>query len=124
MRHSHPFAVALISTFFAAAVATLGVTPDAQAARSSKPREIVVVGSKVKEVIRSAGFRSDGQLVQAVSDKVHEILGAAARRAAANHRRNLMSHDIPCLSDSEHPELLVKPGKNRRILRATRLPRG
>jgi hypothetical protein len=30
-----------------------------------KPREIVVVGSKVKDVVRSAGLRSDGELVQA-----------------------------------------------------------
>ena len=40
----------------------------------SKPKEIVVVGSKVKEVVKEAGLRSDGDLVQAVSDKVHELL--------------------------------------------------
>lgn len=32
---------------------------EADAARASKPKEIVVVGSKVKEVIREAGLRSD-----------------------------------------------------------------
>ena len=41
-----------------------------------KPKEIVVVGSKVKEVIKKAGLRSDGELVQAVSDKVHDLLAA------------------------------------------------
>lgn len=37
-------------------------------ARSSKPKEIVVVGSKVKEVVKEAGLRSDGELVQALAD--------------------------------------------------------
>src|SRR5687767_8520935 len=29
---------------------------------ATKPKEIVVVGSKVKEVVRAAGLRSDGEL--------------------------------------------------------------
>ena len=59
-----------------------------------KPREIVVVGSKVKDVVRNAGLRSDGQLVQAVSDKVHEILEAAIARAEANKRGTVRPHDL------------------------------
>ncbi len=59
-----------------------------------KPREIVVVGSKVKDVVRNAGLRSDGQLVQAVSDKVHEILEAAIGRAEANKRGTVRPHDL------------------------------
>jgi hypothetical protein len=61
---------------------------------SAKTREIVVVGSKVKEVIREAGFRSDGELVQAVSDKVHEILEAAIGRAGANKRGTVRPYDL------------------------------
>ena len=48
-----------------------------------KVREIVVVGSKVKDVIRSAGYRSDGELVQAVSDptiSIHRPSGVSAGR--------------------------------------------
>lgn len=63
-------------------------------ARSSKPREIVVVGSKVKEVVREAGLRSDGELVQAVSDKVHEILGAAIKRCTSNGRSTVRPYDL------------------------------
>jgi hypothetical protein len=59
-----------------------------------KSREIVVVGSKVKDVIRSAGFRSDGNLVQAVSDKVHEILEAAIARAGSNKRGTVRPYDL------------------------------
>ena len=59
-----------------------------------KPKEIVVVGSKVKDVVRSAGFRSDGELVAAVSQKVHEILEAAIARAGANKRGTVRPHDL------------------------------
>ncbi len=63
-------------------------------ARASKPKEIVVVGSKVKEVIKEAGLRSDGELVQAVSDKVHELLGAAIIRCKGNNRSTVRPHDL------------------------------
>ncbi len=61
---------------------------------TKKPREIVVVGSKVKEVVRSAGYRSDGELVQAVSDKVHELLEAAIKRAESNKRGTVRPYDL------------------------------
>lgn len=63
-------------------------------AKSKKPREIVVVGSKVKDVVRSAGYRSDGELVQAVSDKVHELLDAAIKRAESNKRGTVRPYDL------------------------------
>ncbi len=61
---------------------------------AKKPREIVVVGSKVKDVVRSAGYRSDGELVQAVSDKVHELLEAAIKRAESNKRGTVRPYDL------------------------------
>lgn len=63
-------------------------------AKKKKSREIVVVGSKVKDVVRSAGLRSDGELVQAVSDKVHEILEAAIARAENNKRGTVRPYDL------------------------------
>ncbi len=63
-------------------------------AAKKKPREIVVVGSKVKDVIRTAGYRSDGELVQAVSEKVHEMLEAAITRAASNKRGTVRPYDL------------------------------
>jgi len=59
-----------------------------------KTREIVVVGSKVKEVVRAAGFRSDGELIAAVSDKVHELLDAAIKRAGNNKRGTVRPYDL------------------------------
>jgi RNA recognition motif-containing protein len=63
-------------------------------AKSKKPKEIIVVGSKVKDVVRSAGLRSDGELVQAVSDKVHELLEAAIKRAGKNKRGTVRPYDL------------------------------
>ena len=62
--------------------------------KARKSREIVVVGSKVKEVIREAGLRSDGELVQAVSDRVHEMLEVAIDRARSNKRRTVRPWDL------------------------------
>jgi hypothetical protein len=60
----------------------------------SKSKEIVVVGSKVKEVIREANLRSDGELVAAVSEKVHEMLQAAIKRCTSNGRSTVRPHDL------------------------------
>ncbi len=59
-----------------------------------KQREIVVVGTKVKEVVKAADFRSDGDLVQAVSDRVHEMLEAAIQRAKDNKRGTVRPYDL------------------------------
>lgn len=63
-------------------------------ARSSKPKEIVVVGSKIKEVVKEAGLRSDGELVQAVSDKVHDLLADAVKRCQDNNRATVRPCDL------------------------------
>jgi hypothetical protein len=63
-------------------------------AKTSKPKEVIVVGSKVKDVIRNANLRSDGDLVQAVSDKVHEMLEAAIARCQSNGRSTVRPHDL------------------------------
>ncbi len=63
-------------------------------ASKKKEREIVVVGSKVKDVIRNAGLRSDGELVAAISDKVHDLLEAAIERAQGNKRGTVRPYDL------------------------------
>lgn len=63
-------------------------------AAAKKPREILVVGSKVKDVIRTAGCRSDGELIAAISDKVHDMLEAALARAAGNKRGTVRPYDL------------------------------
>ncbi|TPV94931.1 MAG: hypothetical protein B7733_12485 [Myxococcales bacterium FL481] len=62
--------------------------------KAKKEREIVVVGSKIKDVIRNAGLRSDGELIAAVSEKVHDVLEAAIERAGSNKRGTVRPHDL------------------------------
>lgn len=63
-------------------------------AKSKKPREVVVVGSKTKDIVREAGLRSDGELVQAVSEQVHDMLEAAIARAQGNKRGTVRPYDL------------------------------
>jgi histone H3/H4 len=57
-------------------------------------QENLVVGSKVKAVIKEAGLRSGGELAEAVSAKVHEMLAAAIERAQKNGRSTVRPHDL------------------------------
>lgn len=59
-----------------------------------KEREIVVVGSKVKDVVRNAGLRSDGELVAAISERVHDMLESAIGRAQGNKRGTVRPYDL------------------------------
>lgn len=71
-----------------------GLIYNGEPLKARKPREIIVVGSKVKEVVREAGLRSDGELVQAVSERVHVMLEAAIARARSNNRETVRPWDL------------------------------
>jgi len=62
--------------------------------KKQEPREVLVVGSKVKEEVKKAGLRSDGDLVRAISDKVHELLAEAVVRCSQNNRSTVRPHDL------------------------------
>jgi hypothetical protein len=57
-------------------------------------KEILIVGSKMKEVIKGHGFMSSGELIEALSNKVHEILAHATQRAKTNGRATVRPHDL------------------------------
>ncbi len=63
-------------------------------AEEQKEREVVVVASKVKDVIKAAGLQSSGDLIDGVSDKVHEMIAAAIARAKANGRATVRPYDL------------------------------
>jgi hypothetical protein len=56
--------------------------------------EVLVVGSKVKDVVKAAGLQSSGELIQAVSDRVHELVSAAISRASGNGRKTVRAYDL------------------------------
>ena len=54
----------------------------------------LVVGSKVKDAVRSAGVRSAGDLTEAVSAAVGKMLSGAIARCKANGRGTVRPHDL------------------------------
>ena len=63
-------------------------------AKKSKQREVVVVASKLKEAVKEAGCQSSGDLVEAISDKVHDLLEEAVERAKQNGRATVRAYDL------------------------------
>lgn len=57
-------------------------------------KEILVVGSKVKEAVKAHDMRADGQLIEAVSAKVHDLLENGVMRAQENKRKTVTPHDL------------------------------
>lgn len=57
-------------------------------------RETLVVGSKVKNYIKSKGYKCAGDTVGALSDVVHEALDAAMGRCEANRRSTVRPADL------------------------------
>ena len=54
----------------------------------------VAVASRVKDVIKKAGLRSDGKLADAVNEHLVGILQKAAARCKANKRGTVRGHDL------------------------------
>lgn len=76
-----------------AAVALNGEVIDGQPI-SAVPKEMLVVDSKVKDVVTSAGLLMNHATLQELNDKVHELINAAIVRARANGRAALRPADL------------------------------
>ena len=57
-------------------------------------KESFVIGSKVKAMLKSKGLMCSGELPDAVSQKVREMLEAACERTTANKRSTVRPHDL------------------------------
>jgi hypothetical protein len=57
-------------------------------------KEILIVGSKMKDVVKAAGCMSSGDLIEALSEKVHTILSEATARAKGNGRSTVRPYDL------------------------------
>ena len=62
--------------------------------KKKSKRETLVVGSKVKAYIKAGGNKCSGELVGALSDKVHDLLDAAMARCEANRRSTVRPADL------------------------------
>jgi hypothetical protein len=55
---------------------------------------MVVVASRVKELVRAKKLRADGDLPEAVNAKVIALINAAICRAQGNKRGTVRPHDL------------------------------
>lgn len=63
-------------------------------AKRSGKREMLVVGSKVKDYVRGKGLMASGDLLEAISDEVHDMIDRAADRTGANKRSTMRPQDL------------------------------
>ena len=61
---------------------------------TKKERELFIVQSKVRELIRSQEKRASDEFITALSEHVHDVVLRAIGRATANNRSTLRDADI------------------------------
>ena len=59
-----------------------------------KSRDTLVVGSKVRAYIKSKKLKCSGDLIEALSNSVHEALDAAMGRTSGNRRSTVRPVDL------------------------------
>ncbi len=59
-----------------------------------KSKEVLVVGSKVRDYVKSKGCMTSSELVGALSDQVYCLLDCAVRRAQENGRKTVSAKDV------------------------------
>ncbi|MFO8007613.1 MAG: hypothetical protein R6V05_07765 [Candidatus Brocadiia bacterium] len=57
-------------------------------------KEMLVVGTKVKNYIKGKGLMSSADVLDALNDAVYELLDDAAARAKANGRKTVQARDV------------------------------
>jgi len=57
-------------------------------------KDVLVVGTKVKNYMRDKGVKSSGDLVEAVSARVYQMLDAAVERCKENKRSTVRPCDL------------------------------
>ena len=55
---------------------------------------MLVVGSKVKDIVKEQGCQSSGELVQEVSNRVYNLVVDACKRAQENDRKTVRTYDL------------------------------
>jgi histone H3/H4 len=56
-------------------------------------KEMLIVGSKVKNYVKSKGLMSSSDLLEQINDIVYWMLDRAAQRAEANGRKTVQGKD-------------------------------
>lgn len=73
-------------------------TPPGSAGKTSAPREVLIIASRLKEFVQArADMNTSGQVVEVLSDYVRIICDRAIDNARADGRKTLMDRDFDFL---------------------------
>lgn len=61
---------------------------------SSKPTEMLLVSSKVRQMIKDAGCNTAGDALDGLNNYVGWLVQQAAKRAGENGRKTVRAHDF------------------------------
>lgn len=64
------------------------------APKKAASMDTLIVGSKVKGVIKGNECMTSGELLEALNAKVHALLNEACARAQSNKRSTVRAHDL------------------------------
>jgi histone H3/H4 len=68
--------------------------PPPEQPAAKKERELLIVQSKVREIIRAREMRASDDVITALSEHVQHVIERAIQRAAANKRSTLRDADV------------------------------
>ena len=63
-------------------------------AGAGKPREMLLVASKVRQLIKDAGFNTAGDALDGLNSYLYWLVHQAGQRAEANGRKTVRAHDF------------------------------
>jgi histone H3/H4 len=64
------------------------------AKKAKKGGEILIIGSKMKDAIRKNGCNVSSDVIDALSSRVHEMIGEAVNRCKENGRKTVRGYDF------------------------------
>jgi histone H3/H4 len=65
-----------------------------KAAATSRPTEMLLVSSKVRQMIKDAGCNTAGDAIDGLNAYVGWLVAQAAKRASENGRKTVRAHDF------------------------------
>lgn len=63
-------------------------------AKKAAPKDVLLVGSKVRNAIKEAGMNTGGDAIEGLNDYVYWLVNQATQRAQANNRKTVRKHDF------------------------------
>lgn len=65
-----------------------------KATKKKKPTEMLLVGSKTKEALKSTGLNVSSDALDALNQYVYEAINQAQGRCVANGRKTIRPYDV------------------------------